>query len=299
MNGTIILWIFLFAAVGIAALIALLVRRRNNSFELILARDNRRNINLNSQTKYNLRFGTLGNLKAVKIYNHLISFLPVRVLTEIADPRPFVWFGRTVVGVIGPTGTPEDDSIILIKPPILTDLDIQRSAAVQQEAIASAWSLFSPDTNLPFETQLHDFIKNTFTKTWVLKHIGPTNLIDRDDVIPRSQKVAYTSEIEHAEALKANHQGAWAKLAALAPAIIVIIMCIGAGIFFYEMYQAQGQYLTSLARDEGMLTSYAQSMSIATGQALAKVGVYGYNVTLPATPKITSNASILPSIPAT
>jgi hypothetical protein len=299
MNTTIILLIVFMVVIALVGLIAILVRRKQNSFELIIARDNRRNSMLNGKTKYNLRYGTLGSLKAIKIYNHLISILPVRTLTEIADPRPFLWYGRTVVGVIGPTGTPEDDSIILIKPPMLTDIDIQRDAAQQQEAIAGAFTTFSPTKDKPFDKQVQDFVKDKFTKEWVTKTLGPHNLIDKNDVIPRSQKVAYTSEIEHAEALKANHQGAWAKLAAMAPAILVVIMIIGAGIFFYEMYNAQGQYLTSLTQDEGMLTSYAQSMSLSIGNALAKVGVYGYNATLPGAPSLRSNTSILPSLPKT
>jgi hypothetical protein len=291
-----ILGIFI-TVLTLAGLVALLLRRRNNSYELIIVRDNRRNSLLSGKIKYNLRYGSIGNLRAVKIYNSLLSFLPVRTLTEIADPRPFLWYGRTVVGIIGPTGTPEDDTIILVKPPIITDLDIQHNAEQQSEALAAAWQSFRPDDKKPLEKQIQDFIKSTFTKQWVIKELGPQNLIDKDDVIPRSQKVAYTSEIEHSYELEVKHQGGWAKLAAMAPAIIVVILLIGAGIFFYEMYNAQSQYMHSLTQDEGMLTSYAQSMSVGVGQALAKVGVYGYNASIPTAPSLKTNTSIMPSIP--
>ena len=297
MNTTFI-WIFFIIVVALFGLVALLIRRRNNSFELIIARDNRRNITLSGRTHYNLRYGTIGSLKAVKIYNHLISIFPVRVLTEIADPRPFLWFGRTVVGVIGPTGTAEDDSIVLIPPPIFSKYDIDKNVSKMRDVLYKYMSKFSPSGDAPLQEQLINFLNENITNEMIQRELGPINTIDPDRIIPRSHKVAYVSEQEDAVRREIRHEGGWAKLAAIAPGIFVAVLIIVAGVFMYILYQGNVNNTKANQAFLAEIYNYVQSTQLAIGEALAKVGIYGYNVTVPAVPKPPTNASILPSIPS-
>ncbi|MEM0106878.1 MAG: hypothetical protein QXS03_01455 [Candidatus Micrarchaeaceae archaeon] len=295
---TTFIWVFFIVILALFAFIALLLRRRNNSFELIIARDNRRNIILSGRTHYNLRYGTIGSLKAVKIYNHLISIFPVRVLTEIADPRPFLWYGRTVVGVIGPTGTAEDDSLVLIPPPIFSKYDIDKNVSKMRNVLYNTMLKFAPSGDAPLQEQLIDFLNKSITDKMVQQELGPINTVEPDRIIPRSHKVAYVSEQEDAVRREVRHEGGWAKFAAMAPGIFVVILIIVAGIFMYIAYQGNANNTKANQAYVAAINDYVQATQLRIASALAKVGIYGYNVSTPAVPTLGSNASVLPSVPS-
>lgn len=272
------------------------------SYELIIIQDNRRGVqHTTGKFKYNLRVGNQGSLKAIKIYSRLISFTPVRTLTEIADPRPFLWYGRTVFGVIGPSGIAEDDNIVLVPPPRLTNLDVERWASKESADIRSAFAplLASPDPIT--QEKLAEYVQKTFNDKWILQNVGAGhNLLNSTDILPRSLKVAYTNEIEHSYMLEAKHQGTWDKLLAFAPWIVLTIFIIGVGVSLNALYQGQNSITKSQTAAMQQMFTYEQAQSYAIGHALAIAHVYGYNYT-PGTPAplptSSSNSSLVPAVP--
>lgn len=264
-------------------IIALLVRRKSMSFELIITQDNRRGIpNTAGKFRYNMRVGRQGSLKAIKIYNRLISFSPVRTLSEIADPRPFVWYGRTVFGILGPSGSIEDDSIVLIPPPKLTNLDVERWATKQSDLIRSAFASFvAAAKGNPLDTEkLSEYIQKTFNDKWVLQNEGATlNLLSKSDILHRSYKVTYASEIEHSYSLEAKHQDKWSQLMQFAPIILIVILIIGIGISLNAIYQSQASLTKAYSVAQGQMYTYEQAQAYAIGHALAIAHIYGYNYT--------------------
>lgn len=293
---------FLAAAFVLFALIFLLMRRKSMSYELIIIQDNRRGVQHTSgKYKYNLRVSSLGSLKAIKIYSKLISFSAVRTLTEIADPRPFLWYGRTVFGVIGPSGIAEDDNIVLIPPPRLTSLDIERWASKESTNIRSAFAPLLALQEPITQEKLAEYVQRTFTEKWILQNEGAGhNLLNATDILPRSLKVAYTNEIEHSYMLEAKHQDTWGKLLAFAPWIVLTIFVIGVGVSLNALYQGQGSITKSQATAMQQLFTYEQAQSYAIGHALALAHIYGYNYTPPAAPPLATaqaNSSLTPSIP--
>ena len=305
-----VMWIIVLLVIGgvMALLIVLLARRKSMSYQLIIASDSRRGIpNTSGKYVYNLRLGAKGGLKAVKIYSRLISFFPVRVLTEIADPRPFIWYGRTLIGIMGPSGDSEDDTLILIRPPRISGLDIKREAQTKSAAIWTAMQTFiqDPQNSKKLTAEgISDYIKKTFNSDWIVKQEGAdSNHIDKDEVLTRSTKVAYVSEVEHAADLEAKHKDTWSKIAQFAPVIAVVILMIGVGIAWSQIAKGQAEWTSAQAAAYSQLYTYEGAQSLAIGRALAAAGIYGYNFTPqqpPSTQISSSNVgSLVPTVPKT
>lgn len=306
MNG-ILIWIIGLVLLGVFALVALLLRRRALSYELVIIGDNRRNGPPGGKNKYNMRVGSQNKLKAVKIYNNLISFSAAKVMTEIADPRPFVWYGRTCFGIVGPTGGIEDDNIILVPRPKMTSLDVERWAMVHSAKIRTAMQSVVEKLGTTDQLSKEDmskFISETFNEKWVLQNEGASqNFIKRDDVLPRSIKVAYTSEIQNAYNNIAKHQDMWSKLLQYAPIIVLVVLVIGVGIFFDMTYSAFTKWTAAANAAQVQMYTFEQAQSYAIGHALAIAGIYGYNFTPPSptpiqSPSVTGGVT-LPGVPST
>jgi hypothetical protein len=288
------------AILVLLAVIFLLMRRKSLSYELVIIGDNRRNSPVTGRIKFNMRVGAQGGLKAVKIYNNLISFSAAKVMTEIADPKPFVWFGRTVFGILGPTGGPEDDNIILVPRPKLTGLDVERWAMMHSDKIRNALQpmLLQLGAGTLNKENAAKFVQDTFTEKWVLLTEGAgQNFLNKDDVLPRSLKVAYTSEIKSSFDFEAKHQDFGSKLLALMPVIIVVVLLISSGIFLDMSYQAAAGYLSSANAAQQQMFTFEQAQSYAIGHALAIAGVYGYNYT-PTSPAPIQQPALVSGIPS-
>jgi len=312
MVNTLLILIVVAGLLGLFALVALLLRRRSLSFQLVIIGDNRRNGPPGVKLNYNMRVGSQNQVKAVKLYNNLISFSAAKVMTEIADPRPFVWYGRTCFGIIGPTGGIEDDNIILVPRPKLTNLDVERWAMMHSDKIRFALQPVIAKLGTPEALSKEDtskFVNETFTEQWVLKNEGAgQNFIKRDDVLPRSIKVAYTSEIKNAYNNIAKHQDAWSKLMQYAPIIILVVMIIGLGIFYDMTYSAFSKWTSSANAAQLQMYTFEQAQSYAIGHALSIAGIYGYNYspTVPTpivSPSITGGVTLpglsVPTVPST
>ena len=302
-----LIWFFAIVALSLAGVIFLLVRRKSMSFQLVIIQDNRRGVSFTSgKYRYNMRIGKEHDLKAVKIYSRLISFFPERVLTEIADPRPFVWFGRTVFGIIGPTGNMEDDSIVLIPKPKLTSLDVERWAQYEGDRIRTAFSELMAghkknNSKIGID-ELSSYIKKTFDETWVLGNTGAgNNFVKKDDVLPRSIKVAYSNEIKNTYAFMASHQDLFSKLMQFAPIILLTVFVIGIGIGLNIYWSGQAKATQAQAAYIDTVNNNVAAQSVAIGKALAEAHIYGYNYspTLLPAPNNSEGGSLVPSLPST
>jgi hypothetical protein len=282
-------------------LLMFLVRRRNNSYQLFIIADNARNQVFERPKGYNLRIGKQGSLKAAKLYNHLISFFPKEVHPELANVSAFVWYGRTLYGVRSPTGDPEDDSIVLLKRPTVSPIDLQNTTSHLTNALFAEVQNFIKQKEGKIDAkELSDYIQSTITPQWYLQKVGVSNIISKEDILPRSIKLAYADEIEESFDLEKKHAGMWEKFATFMPAILLAILAIGIGVALAAAWQQIGNFQKEVYIETQSLQSYAQAINLAVGKALAAAHIYGYNFTLPSPPVPSSNAtssSILPPLP--
>lgn len=303
--SNVLIWFFVGVIFALGSMIFLLARRKMMSYELIMVLDNRTGATPGGRIRYNLRLGMKDGLKAIKIYNRLISIMPARVDTSIADPRPFVWWGRTILGVVGPTGEQEDDNIVLLKKPRMTPLDIDRwshglSNNINQSLIGILSQMGKDGESIDSKT-LAEHIENTFNKKWVLDKEGAgASLIEKGDLIPRSHKVAYQSEMEHATSLENAHRDLWGRIAQFGPIIMMAVFIIAVGISL-NIFWGATQKATQAEQAYGQqLYTWQQAQSLEIGKALAAVGVYGYAVNLtqpPTAPNDSLTQGLVPSTP--
>ena len=278
-----------------------LMRRRSHSYQLYIIADNARNQIFEKPKGYNLRIGKQGSLKAAKLYNHLISFFPREVHPELANVNAFVWYGRTLYGIRSPTGDPEDDSIVLLKRPTVSPIDLQNTTSHLTNALFAEVQNFIKQKEGKIDAkELSDYIQNTITPQWYLQKVGFSNLISKEDILPRSIKLAYADEIEESFDLEKKHAGVWEKFATFMPAIMLAVLAIGIGVALAAAWQQIGNFQKEVYMETQSLQAYAQALNLAVGKALAAAHIYGYNFTLPSPPVSspnTTSTSILPPLP--
>ncbi len=303
MNGVIAFFIIFVLMIGVAAtFVIFLARRKASTYQLFLIADNARNQVFAKPVGYNLRMGKQGTLKAAKLYAHLISIKPKEVHPEIANVSPFIWYGRTLFGVRSPSGDPEDDSIMLLKRPTVSVVDVKNTTTAIQEGIyAKLRSFIEENEGKPLSsTKFLNYIESAITPEWYLQAVGFSKFVNKEDVLPRSVKLAYTNEVEETYNFEKKHAGVWDALAKYAPLLGIAILAIGVGIGVAAAWQQIGLYQHQVYIEQQSLQSYTQSLSLAIGHALAAAHIYGFNATLPSVPSVnTSLSSAIPPFPKT
>ncbi len=292
-----------FIVIGIIVLmlvgfLVFIVRRKNNSFALHIIADNSKTATFRTLQNYNLRVGRHGELKAAKIYRGLLSFKPLEIHAEFGQVDSFKWHGRNLYGIRSPTGDQEDDTIVLIKPPIISVLDMDRRSQLISNSVYIEIQKFFNENKSPTNDKLQSFIKSTFTPTWLQSTMGVSEVLDKKDILPRSIKLAYAQEIEQSYNMEARHQGTINALVKYAPFLMIAILAIGIGVGISAAYQQLASYATTINQMQLAAYNYYQSQSAAIGHALAEAHIYGYNFTVPnPTTTIPQSSGGLPAIP--